>query len=598
MDSRNCELDSKLENLRDDVVGALTSRVDMVEVKADGAMAAAVEAKQATDDNRDEINRLRGELASYKEKSKVWGDRLGDQMIQEREQNRRAHLSHEVARVENKLRLRERNLVLYGVEEGGDDVADIVHLRLFLKMILKLPHSRVGTMSFPMIFRRGASVDGRPRPLVVTMACDDDLWRVIKAANRQEVGDKVKRDLPPIVEKCRKSLNRLKYVLEKGGAKGLKIKFPAALWFGEQLVHDYFPCYKRGIYEFIDAQSSNNDFEEMPDELVMARQAGREAIRKEKHENKKPTPADCRESRERHRSSRGSAHASGGGSGSRAPAKGIADCLMRLSTTSFAQGEEGSSDGRGHSDTELSSNAEGDYKFEQDQAPPPAPNTPKNPSPPVTNTDKAGERADPTGDASIDITITESMDSVEEESNTTLVETPRLATPAVTDSATPGGMVPEPATAGPSTSNSGSDITSISSSKEEVIRQQHPRKSKPTSRGDLNEKEIGRRISDGNQMELSRLQSHPRGGEHRQLQYKGHKEPVPTGVKSRSLAATARQGAYNRRRPRLEDLYSSGIEDLTQKDPTPDGEEAVNNTATAAADDRATTQAGVNQQRI
>ena len=72
---------------------------------------------------------------------------------------------------------------------------------------------------------------------------------------------------------------------------------------------------------------------------------------------------------------------------------------MRLSTTSFAQGEEGSSDGRGHSDTELSSKAEGDYKFEQDLAPPPAPNTP-----------------------------------------------------------------------GPSTSNSGGDITSISSSKEEVIR--------------------------------------------------------------------------------------------------------------------------------
>ena len=72
------------------------------------------------------------------------------------------------------------------------------------------------------------------------MACDDDLWRVIKAANRQEVGDKVKRDLPPIVEKCRKSLNCLKYVLEKGGAKGLKIKFPATLWLEEQLVHDYF----------------------------------------------------------------------------------------------------------------------------------------------------------------------------------------------------------------------------------------------------------------------------------------------------------------------------------------------------------------------
>ena len=159
MDSRNRELDSKLENLRDDVVGALTSRVDMVEVKADGAMAAAAEAKQATDDNRNEINRLCGELASYKEKSKEWGDRLVDQMIQEREQNRRAHLSHEVARVENELKLRERNLVLYGVEEGGDDVADIVHLRLFLKMILKLPggHNVLPDDS------RGASVDGGPR---------------------------------------------------------------------------------------------------------------------------------------------------------------------------------------------------------------------------------------------------------------------------------------------------------------------------------------------------------------------------------------------------------------------------------------------------
>ena len=127
--------------------------MDTVEVKADGAMAAAVEAKQAADHNRDEIARLRDELASYKEKSKEWGDRLVDQMIQEREQKRRAHLSHKVARCEKELRLRERNLVLYGVEEGGDDVADIVHLRLFLKMVLKLPHSQVGTMSFLMMFR-------------------------------------------------------------------------------------------------------------------------------------------------------------------------------------------------------------------------------------------------------------------------------------------------------------------------------------------------------------------------------------------------------------------------------------------------------------
>ena len=112
----------------------------------------------------------------------------------------------------------------------------------------------------------------------------------------------------------------------------------------------------------------------MPDELVMARQAGREAIRKKKPENKEPMPADSSESRERHRSSRGSARPRWGASGSRAPAQGITDRLMRLSTTSLTQGEEGSSDGMGHSDTELSSNAEGDYEFEQDQAPPPAAN--------------------------------------------------------------------------------------------------------------------------------------------------------------------------------------------------------------------------------
>ena len=99
-------------------------------------MAATVEAKQATDNIRDEIARLCGELASYKEKSKVWGDHLVDQMIQEREQNRHAHISHEVARVESELRLELRNLALYGVEKGGDEVADIIHLRLFLKMVL------------------------------------------------------------------------------------------------------------------------------------------------------------------------------------------------------------------------------------------------------------------------------------------------------------------------------------------------------------------------------------------------------------------------------------------------------------------------------
>ena len=108
---------------------------------------------------------------------------------------------------------------------------------------LGLSHARAYSMTIKQAFRRGQTEMGLPRPLVVTMDSMDDMWYIIKAANRDEMGGRVQRDFPPDVTRCRCRLERLRYSLSKGGITDLTIDTPAVLKHKGKVVRDYYPSY-------------------------------------------------------------------------------------------------------------------------------------------------------------------------------------------------------------------------------------------------------------------------------------------------------------------------------------------------------------------
>ena len=135
-------------------------------------------------------------------------------------------------------------------------------------------------MKFHNAFHHGESVDGRPRALVVVLDSEEDMWMLIHAANKNDVGDLIKRDFPPEVEEARHKLERLLYTMKKGGCYWIEAEIPRcfmATWKGAERLLPRFQT-----PEVLHSERRQNDeFDDLPDDLKQARACGTQVLRRE-----------------------------------------------------------------------------------------------------------------------------------------------------------------------------------------------------------------------------------------------------------------------------------------------------------------------------
>ena len=275
------EFTERLDNVRKDIE-SFTGRVEKVEATAGEALDLASTAAGQSEANRLEMERMNKQLSDHIAQDAKWKDKLVSNILERREADDQAHIESEVERTCRELAERERNLVFYDIEEGKEQPQDYFFLRHFIKTTLDLGHRKSTQMKFHNAFRRGESVDDRPRALVVTLDSEEDMWMLIHAANKNDVGDLIKRDFPPEVEEARRKLERLLYTMKKGGATGLKLKYPAALWQHGKVLRDYYPGFIRLKCSTLTERRQNDEFDDLPDDLKQARARGTEVLRRER----------------------------------------------------------------------------------------------------------------------------------------------------------------------------------------------------------------------------------------------------------------------------------------------------------------------------
>ena len=275
------EFTERLDNVQKDIE-SFTGRVEKVEATAGGALDLASTAAGQSEANRLEMERMNKQLSDHIAQDAKWKDKLVSNILERREADDQAHIESEVERTCRELAERERNLVFYDIEEGKEQPQDYFFLRHFIKTTLDLGHRKSTQMKFHNAFRRGESVDDRPRALVVTLDSEEDMWMLIHAANKNDVGDLIKRDFPPEVEEARCKLERLLYMMKKGGATGLKLKYPAALWQHGKVLRDYYPGFRRLKCSTLTERRQNDEFDDLPDDLKQARARGTEVLRRER----------------------------------------------------------------------------------------------------------------------------------------------------------------------------------------------------------------------------------------------------------------------------------------------------------------------------
>ena len=282
MISKGDALDSKVSNLNDNVIAAFKTRVDKVESatvearkSADEATALANANEASIREQQKTIDSLNKQFNEYTTRNSAWQEKLVTGMMRDCVAMTKPVPQH-------RPDSRERNLVFSDVEEGEDPSysQDILFLREYFKQNLGLSHFRAYHFIIKDAYRRGRS--DRPRDLVVTLSSDDDLWYLIKAANRNDAGGNVQRDFTPAVARCRTSLERLRYSLTKGGITGQTIDYPADLKHNGESVRNYFPNLAVNKDDTVAEAQFANDLSDLPEDLRLARDRGRDVIKGEK----------------------------------------------------------------------------------------------------------------------------------------------------------------------------------------------------------------------------------------------------------------------------------------------------------------------------
>ena len=285
--SKSDRLDDKVTHLNDNVMTAFNTRVENVEKNvsetraiADDAIAQSRANDKAIAEQQKVITSLSKQFDEYVTKNGAWQGKLVERLAVLHD-DKGAPASTPTS---SKPPSRELNLIFDDIEEGESPTyaQDLLFMREYLKNVLGLSHSRAYRLPIRDAYRRGKQELDRPRPLVVTLDSDADLWFLIKAANRSNVGGNVQRDFTAPVARSRKRLERLKYSLSKGGVSGLTIEPPAALHLNGKVIRVYFPNLTVDGDDTVPEQHFDNDLSDIPLYLREARVKGLEIIKREK----------------------------------------------------------------------------------------------------------------------------------------------------------------------------------------------------------------------------------------------------------------------------------------------------------------------------
>ena len=270
---------NKLNCVKNEMMESFGGKLEEVKLVAEDAKSTALKAVDQAELNRLEIERINGQLLEWQSSTDDWRDDLVSNLIEQRAADTQAHMDAEMFRVNRELVERENNLVLSDISEANGAKQDMTMVRELLKVTFDMGGAM--GISIKRCYRRGESSEDRPRALVVVLGNDEDMWKVIKAANRAGCGRRVKRDFPPPVIEARTTLEKIKYTMTKGGAENLRIRYPAALWHGDVLVRDYFPEFRRVKCSTLDEARKADRFEDLSEELKAARTRGAEVLKHE-----------------------------------------------------------------------------------------------------------------------------------------------------------------------------------------------------------------------------------------------------------------------------------------------------------------------------